>query len=243
IPGDGGAPQTDAPDKSSEGGIPPGSEIPDSKCPSGTSQRLVQLLASTAEQQLRQHAENGGADVPKDPLGMTGNAAPAPCPSAHSSLTERHKILHRLLQEGSPTDTEQEKKENAAGNAAGTVGDGGGEKKKESKDHQLLRYLLDKDEKEAGTAPGLSLDDVKVKAEKGEAPEVPPPCAVPAGNVPKIPEEVKVEGQGQFPAELEPLDQLLPSLEKAAPIPGICGAERTEPGISGIPGIPGISGV
>nr|1FM6_B Chain B, STEROID RECEPTOR COACTIVATOR [synthetic construct]1FM6_E Chain E, STEROID RECEPTOR COACTIVATOR [synthetic construct]1FM6_V Chain V, STEROID RECEPTOR COACTIVATOR [synthetic construct]1FM6_Y Chain Y, STEROID RECEPTOR COACTIVATOR [synthetic construct]1FM9_B Chain B, STEROID RECEPTOR COACTIVATOR [synthetic construct]1FM9_E Chain E, STEROID RECEPTOR COACTIVATOR [synthetic construct]1K74_B Chain B, steroid receptor coactivator [synthetic construct]1K74_E Chain E, steroid receptor coact len=25
------------------------------------------------------------------------------CPSSHSSLTERHKILHRLLQEGSPS--------------------------------------------------------------------------------------------------------------------------------------------
>ncbi|NXQ62859.1 NCOA1 protein, partial [Anthoscopus minutus] len=155
----------------------------DPKCPQGTSQRLVQLLASTAEQQLRHR----GDPESKDSLGTLGNCGSAPpCPSSHSSLTERHKILHRLLQEGSPTDlgSLEEKKENLGnfGNA-----EGAGERKKESKDHQLLRYLLDKDEKEAAT------DDVKVKLEKGEGAE---PC--PAA-IPKIPggEDGKGEAQGQ----------------------------------------------
>ncbi|NXL17280.1 NCOA1 protein, partial [Setophaga kirtlandii] len=179
------------------------------KCPQGTSHRLVQLLASTAEQQLRHHADADTsskdslacAAVPGNPAVLPAPPPPPSCPSSHSSLTERHKILHRLLQEGSPSDipgaaAEQDKKENSgSGNSGGgNSGMAEAEKKKESKDHQLLRYLLDKDEKEAAVVgPGLSLDDVKVKVEKGEAAE-----ACPAG-VPKIPagEEVKMEAPGQ----------------------------------------------
>lgn len=36
----------------------------------------------------------------------------------------------------------------------------------------------------------------------------------------------------QFAAELEQLDQLLPSLEKAAQLPGLCGPERNESGVA-----------
>lgn len=36
----------------------------------------------------------------------------------------------------------------------------------------------------------------------------------------------------QFAAELEQLDQLLPSLEKAAQLPGLCGPERSESGVA-----------
>ncbi|NXR29319.1 NCOA1 protein, partial [Cinclus mexicanus] len=198
-------------EKTPEPGIPHGSDGSDSKCPQATSHRLVQLLASTAEQQLRHHADADTSS--KDSLACAGiagnsagNSAGSSCPSSHSSLTERHKILHRLLQEGSPTDVpglaaEQEKKENPPGGNCG--GNCGGahpgtpeaEKKKESKDHQLLRYLLDKDEKELGT-PALSLDDVKVKVEKGEAME---PCPAAPAAIPKIPagDEVKMEAQGQ----------------------------------------------
>ncbi|NXX30683.1 NCOA1 protein, partial [Nicator chloris] len=203
-----------AADKTGEAGTAPDG---DAKCAAGTSQRLVQLLASTAEQQLRHHQhqhqhQQAASEDPKDPSGIPGN--PGACPASHSSLTERHKILHRLLQEGSPSDAaaaaEQDKKEsggnpvgnsvgnsgNAVGNSAGNSSGEAAEKKKECKDHQLLRYLLDKDEKEAGTAPALSLDDVKVKAEKGEAAE---PCPAVPGNVPKIPggDDVKMEAQGQ----------------------------------------------
>ncbi|NXC92486.1 NCOA1 protein, partial [Cercotrichas coryphoeus] len=161
----------------------------------GTSQRLVQLLASTAEQQLRQRAD---ADAGSKDAGSS-------CPSSHSSLTERHKILHRLLQEGSPSDApgsapEQDKKENPGGNAGAAEA----EKKKEGKDHQLLRYLLDKDEKEAAPAPALSLDDVKVKAEKGEAAE---PGAA-AGKM-AAGEEGTGEAQGQVGAGLWGLGPVL----------------------------------
>ncbi|NWZ99692.1 NCOA1 protein, partial [Nesospiza acunhae] len=199
-------------DKTPEPGIPHGSEAGGDggggKCPQGTSHRLVQLLASTAEQQLRHHADADTSS--KDSLAcaaIPGSSLPAApsCPSSHSSLTERHKILHRLLQEGSPSDmpglaAEQDKKENSGGggnSGGGSAAAAEADKKKESKDHQLLRYLLDKDEKEpAAAAPGLSLDDVKVKVEKGEAAEACP--AAPAA-LPKIPaaDEVKVEAPGQ----------------------------------------------
>ncbi|NWX38395.1 NCOA1 protein, partial [Notiomystis cincta] len=176
---------------------PPAPDGADAKCPQTASHKLVQLLASTAEQQLR-HADADAAS--KDSLVGTGATAAIPsCPSAHSSLTERHKILHRLLQEGSPSDigslgTEHDKKDSGAGNAAAPdAAKSDGEKKKEVKDHQLLRYLLDKDEKEMAAAPTaapLSLEDVKVKVEKAEVVEQCPAKAA-AG------EEVKMEAQGQ----------------------------------------------
>ncbi|NXS82804.1 NCOA1 protein, partial [Erpornis zantholeuca] len=216
-------------------GIPPASDG-DAKCPQATSHKLVQLLASTAEQQLR-HADADTSS--KDSLACAGtgsgsgsSSGSGSCPSSHSSLTERHKILHRLLQEGSPSDItalamEHEKKDNHPGGNnphPGTTAATDGmkleaEKKKEAKDHQLLRYLLDKDEKELGAAPALSLEDVKVKVEKAEAAEAPCPAAPGAAAKGAAGEEVKVEAQGQFAAELEQLDQLLPSLEKAAPLP------------------------
>ncbi|XP_030303676.1 nuclear receptor coactivator 1 [Calypte anna] len=222
----------------------------DNKCSQATSHKLVQLLATTAEQQLR-HAD---ADTScKDSLVCagaalgSGNAPGTTCPSSHSSLTERHKILHRLLQEGSPSDIttlamEHEKKENAPnppppatpsqlpGNADVKL-EPEALKKKDVKDHQLLRYLLDKDEKELAAAPALSLDDVKVKVEKTEQMEPCNPPPVPLAKPPAT-EEVKLESQGQFAAELEQLDQLLPSLEKVSQMPGLCGPERNESGVA-----------
>uniref|UniRef100_A0A672PS58 Nuclear receptor coactivator 1 n=1 Tax=Sinocyclocheilus grahami TaxID=75366 RepID=A0A672PS58_SINGR len=97
---------------------------------------------------------------------------PAPvaqCPASHSSLTERHKILHRLLQDSSPADAGKEpdiKKEPPTSPNAALVARGHG---KEPQDHQLLRFLLDTDEQDLEDLPppaALSLHTVKVKAEK-----------------------------------------------------------------------------
>ncbi|NXH34106.1 NCOA1 protein, partial [Myiagra hebetior] len=188
--------------KTPEPGIPHGSDG-DAKCPQATSHKLVQLLANTAEQQLR-HADADTSSKDSLACAGTGNPAGSSCPASHSSLTERHKILHRLLQEGSPSDIttlamEHEKKENPAGNCTAAAAEGAkmeAEKKKEAKDHQLLRYLLDKDEKELGAAPALSLEDVKVKVEKTEPME---PCPAAPAPLPKAPagDEVKLETQGQ----------------------------------------------
>ncbi|XP_053105219.1 nuclear receptor coactivator 1 isoform X2 [Hemicordylus capensis] len=220
---------------------------------SQVSHKLVQLLATTAQEQLRHVEGDAGC---KEPLSCTGaSGAPASgnptgsaCPSSHSSLTERHKILHRLLQEGSPSDLtapslEQDKKEGGPGGggaAAATAAppqsqapgtpdlrlEAEAAKKKDLKDHQLLRYLLDKDEKELASNPTLSLDDVKVK-EKSDHMD---PCSTAPGPLTKPPaqEELKLQPQGQFASDL---DQILPSLEKAAQLPpGLCGPETTESG-------------
>uniref|UniRef100_A0A0B8RXI3 Nuclear receptor coactivator n=1 Tax=Philothamnus irregularis TaxID=1899461 RepID=A0A0B8RXI3_9SAUR len=221
----------------------------DSKCLQATSHKLVQLLASTAQEQLR-HVD---ADTScKEPLSCTGasgtpasgNPVGSACPSSHSSLTERHKILHRLLQEGSPSDIatlsmEHDKKEGMPGGTATAVTpqsqapgtpdirlEADAMKKKDSKDHQLLRYLLDQDDKELASNPSLSLEDVKVK----ENPEQLDPCNAPVAPPPKpsTQEEVKLQSQGQFASDLE---QMLPPLEKSAPLPpGLCGSETTESG-------------
>lgn len=219
---------------------------------SQTSHKLVQLLTTTAEQQLR-HADIDTSC--KDVLSCTGTSSSASsnpsggtCPSSHSSLTERHKILHRLLQEGSPSDittlsVEPEKKDSASASTAMSVsGQAQGSasikleldasKKKESKDHQLLRYLLDKDEKDLRSTPNLSLDDVKVKVEKKEQMD---PCNTnPAPVTKPAPEEVKLESQSQFSADLDQFDQLLPTLEKAAQLPGLCETDRMDGAVPGV---------
>lgn len=206
--------------KSLDSGLLHGSERlseSESKCPQVTSHKLVQLLATTAQEQLR----NTDADTScKEPLSCTGtsgtsatgNPVGSACPSSHSSLTERHKILHRLLQEGSPSDIttlsmEHEKKENGpVGGAAGITlqGQASGTdlrleadtvKKKDLKDHQLLRYLLDKDEKELASNPTLSLDDVKVKEKTDQM----DPCSAAQASMtkPSAQEDVKLQPQGQ----------------------------------------------
>ncbi|KFO23383.1 Nuclear receptor coactivator 1 [Fukomys damarensis] len=209
-----------------------------------TSHKLVQLLTTTAEQQLR-HADLDTSC--KDVLSCTGtsnsasaNSSGGTCPSSHSSLTERHKILHRLLQEGSPSDittlsVEPDKKDSASTSVSATGQAQGNSnikleldasKKKETKDHQLLRYLLDKDEKDLRSTPNLSLDDVKVKVEKKEQMD---PCNTNPTPVTKpAPEEIKLESQSQFTADLDQFDQLLPTLEKAAQLPGLCETDRMD---------------
>ncbi|XP_039201875.1 nuclear receptor coactivator 1 isoform X3 [Crotalus tigris] len=221
----------------------------DSKCLQATSHKLVQLLASTAQEQLR-HMD---ADTScKEPLSCTGasgtpasgNPVGSACPSSHSSLTERHKILHRLLQEGSPSDIatlsmEHDKKDGMPGGTATAVTpqsqapgnpdirlEADAVKKKDSKDHQLLRYLLDQDDKELVSNPSLSLEDVKVK----ENTEQLDPCNAPVAPLPKpsSQEEVKLQPQGHFASDLE---QMLPPLEKSPQLPpGLCGSETTESG-------------
>ncbi|KAM4043588.1 nuclear receptor coactivator 1 isoform 3-T5 [Anomaloglossus baeobatrachus] len=198
-----------------------------------SSQKLVQLLATTAESKLRD-------GDPTCPLTCTvvsnsscGNSSSTgTCPSSHSSLTERHKLLHRLLQEGSPSDIstlsiDHDKKSSGSGSgqALGHTSEIKVEKK-DSKD-QILRNLLDKDEKEVKAAPSLSLEDVKVKVEKTESIDG---CVSTANTMGKaMQEDIKLETHNQFAAEFDQLDQLLPTLEKE--VPGFGGTEQPESGL------------
>lgn len=100
------------------------------------------------------HDSNGTGSESNNSIHSTSlpNPAPAPqCPASHSTLTERHKILHRLLQDSSPSDSSAIIEEGMDKTPA--------EIKKEpppspamtspipKQDHQLLRFLLDTDEK------------------------------------------------------------------------------------------------
>ncbi|XP_054871894.1 nuclear receptor coactivator 1 isoform X1 [Amphiprion ocellaris] len=134
--------------------------------------RLNQLLESNG---TAVESNNNSTSSPHPP-----NPSPAPqCPASHSSLTERHKILHRLLQDTSPNDastTTEEginkndieiKKEPPASPALSTAPSKSSSR--EPQDHQLLRFLLDTDEKDLGDLPppsALSLQTVRVKVEK-----------------------------------------------------------------------------
>uniref|UniRef100_A0A672PS50 Nuclear receptor coactivator 1 n=1 Tax=Sinocyclocheilus grahami TaxID=75366 RepID=A0A672PS50_SINGR len=143
---------------------------------------------------------------------------PAPvaqCPASHSSLTERHKILHRLLQDSSPADAGKEpdiKKEPPTSPNAALVARGHG---KEPQDHQLLRFLLDTDEQDLEDLPppaALSLHTVKVKAEKKgsreNVPCTPAAATTTVSTVPCLP-------QSSDNTDLDTLNQLLPTLRSS----------------------------
>lgn len=106
------------------------------------------------------------------------------CPASHSTLTERHKILHSLLQDNSPVDQADAnrkepdiKKEPPASPSLASLSTCGS---REPQDHQLLRFLLDTDEKDLGDLPppaAFSLQTVRVKAEKKGNGEMGSACA------------------------------------------------------------------
>uniref|UniRef100_A0A8C9UXH6 Nuclear receptor coactivator 1 n=1 Tax=Scleropages formosus TaxID=113540 RepID=A0A8C9UXH6_SCLFO len=142
---------------------------------------------------------------------------PGPCPASHSTLTQRHKILHSLLQDSSPSElTEgsadtcrkdpEVKKEQPASPAR--------DPQEQHQDHQLLRFLLDTDEKDLDNLPPpaiLSLQTVRVKPEKKGSSDG--PCA--ASTSPKPGD--RPTNPVQFPAaDLETLNTLLPASRGAA---------------------------
>ncbi|XP_048456599.1 nuclear receptor coactivator 1 isoform X2 [Rhincodon typus] len=163
--------------------------------------KLVELLTSSQEQTRPCELDTGSKGNVSVPT------TSAPCHTLHtSSLTERHKILHRLLQqEGTPSDIPtllhpQDRKE-----VARCGQEGEGPRRKDVKDHQLLRYLLDKDEP---TTPGLSLDDVTLKSER---PSGFGDCSIGLN-----------KGLQDKLEQFTDLDQMLPTLEEAAQLRSNC---------------------
>ncbi|XP_017286902.1 nuclear receptor coactivator 1 isoform X2 [Kryptolebias marmoratus] len=162
--------------KPSEGGEEGGEDSAKAPLPSASqlgNSRLNQLLDSSGTG-VESHNSVHCTSSPHPP-----NPSPGPqCPASHSSLTERHKILHRLLLDSSPNDASaaedglnkndvEIKKEPPASPALSTAPHKPGSR--EPQDHQLLRFLLDTDEKDLGDLPppsALSLQTVRVKVEK-----------------------------------------------------------------------------
>ncbi|XP_026146491.1 nuclear receptor coactivator 1-like isoform X1 [Carassius auratus] len=184
---------------------PPEASADEPKATAVGNPKLIQLLDSAPEH-----------DSQPRPATM------AQCPASHSSLTERHKILHRLLQDSSPADAGKEpdiKKEPPTSPNAALVARGHG---KEPQDHQLLRFLLDTDEKDLEDLPppaALSLSTVKVKAEKkGSRENVPCAAAAPTTTVSTVPcsPQSSDKPSPQFPStDLDTLNQLLPTLRSS----------------------------
>ncbi|XP_078085454.1 nuclear receptor coactivator 1 isoform X3 [Mustelus asterias] len=166
--------------------------------------KLMELLTSNQEQSRTRELDT----VSKGSISLSETPTKsAPCHMLHtSSLTERHKILHRLLQQdGSPSEIPalllpNDRKEAARCGQAGDVS-----RRKDGKDHQLLRYLLDKDEP---TNPSLSLDDVTLKSERIDGFGA---CKL---GLDKAPQD-KME-------QFTELDHMLPTLEEAAQLPNSC---------------------
>uniref|UniRef100_A0A8C6UKH2 Nuclear receptor coactivator 1 n=1 Tax=Neogobius melanostomus TaxID=47308 RepID=A0A8C6UKH2_9GOBI len=231
-------PSSAKPSEGSEGGVEDAVKNPvPSVSPLGTL-RLNQLLDSNGAGAETNNIHNSATPHP--------NPHPAPqCPASHSTLTERHKILHRLLQdtndssncaEDSSNKTEVDiKKEPPASPALAT----GGTKSssKEPQDHQLLRFLLDTDEKDLGDLPppsALSLQTVRVKLEKrasesesctgplptGSSATSKPPgvnCTLTSGVSPKAsPRDSRKTSRDSTMSgaavDVDPLTQLLPGL-------------------------------
>ncbi|XP_055005197.1 nuclear receptor coactivator 1 isoform X2 [Boleophthalmus pectinirostris] len=142
--------------------------------------RTIPSASPLGNPRLNQLLDSNGTGAETNSTHNSSAAPPHPtpqCPASHSTLTERHKILHRLLQDTSPNESSSTaedslhradveiKKEPPASPALATTKSSS----KEPQDHQLLRFLLDTDEKDLGDLPppsALSLQTVRVKLEK-----------------------------------------------------------------------------
>ncbi|CDQ64250.1 unnamed protein product [Oncorhynchus mykiss] len=144
---------------------------------------------------LNQLLDNGRVAPPGDPNNTAPNTHPntltstPQCPASHSTLTERHKILHRLLQDSSPAEggnsKESEIKKEPPASPATANPNG---PPTTPQDHQLLRFLLDTDEKDLRDLPppaALSLQTVRVKTEKRATGDTTPCAAACASPKPK----------------------------------------------------------
>lgn len=142
--------------KSQEGGEGGGEDSVKAPLPSSShlgNTRLNQLLDSNATgvEPINNSIHCTSSPHPLNPL-------PAPqCPASHSTLTERHKILHRLLQDSSPNDASTAAEEGVNKNeveikkepptSPALTSAPPRSSSREPQDHQLLRFLLDTDEK------------------------------------------------------------------------------------------------
>ncbi|KAM6349752.1 nuclear receptor coactivator 2 isoform 2-T2 [Podargus strigoides] len=205
---------------SSDSNMPPvvSGERPDgqNKLHDGKSQtKLLQLLTTKSDQMEPSPLSSTMGDVSKDSTGGLPGSG-----SAHgTSLKEKHKILHRLLQDSSsPVDlakltaeaTGKELNQESSSTAPGsevTVKQEPASPKKNN--NALLRYLLDKDD-----TKDIGLPDIPPKLERLDS------KTDPSGSTKLIPmrtekEEISFEPNEQPGSELDNLEEILDDLQNS----------------------------
>ncbi|KAJ7413732.1 Nuclear receptor coactivator 2 [Willisornis vidua] len=205
----------------SDSNMPPvvSGERPDgqSKLHDGKSQtKLLQLLTTKSDQMEPSPLSSTMGDISKD---STGGGLPGSGSTHGTSLKEKHKILHRLLQDSSsPVDlakltaeaTGKELNQESSSTAPGsevTVKQEPASPKKNN--NALLRYLLDKDD-----TKDIGLPDIPPKLERLDS------KTDPSGSTKLITmrtekEEISFEPNEQPGSELDNLEEILDDLQNS----------------------------
>ncbi|XP_052031902.1 nuclear receptor coactivator 2 isoform X1 [Apodemus sylvaticus] len=177
--------------------------------------KLLQLLTTKSDQMEPSPLPSSLSDTNKDTTG----SVPGPGSTHGASLKEKHKILHRLLQDSSsPVDLakltaeatgkelSQESSSTAPGSDVTVKQEPASPKKKEN---ALLRYLLDKDD-----TKDIGLPEITPKLERLDS------KTEPGGNtkliaVKTVKEEVSFEPSDQPGSELDNLEEILDDLQNS----------------------------
>ncbi|XP_038966781.1 nuclear receptor coactivator 2 isoform X2 [Rattus norvegicus] len=177
--------------------------------------KLLQLLTTKSDQMEPSPLPSSLSDTNKDSTG----SLPGPGSTHGTSLKEKHKILHRLLQDSSsPVDlakltaeaTGKELNQESSGTAPGsevTVKQEPASPKK--KENALLRYLLDKDD-----TKDIGLPEITPKLERLDS-KTDPASNTKLIAMKTVKEEVSFEPSDQPGSELDNLEEILDDLQNS----------------------------
>lgn len=203
----------DKPDSQAQPGGEPTRRVPDTKC----HKKLLQLLTSPTDELVPPNHTpcstadskdgTGGVTSPSSSTGVSSSTGPVSSSAGHlssQSLQEKHKILHKLLQNGNTPDEVARITAEATGKSGlesggpeitppAPAGGRGPESKpeqhspKKEKSHALLHYLLNKDDSNSGDC-----GDIKPKLEELEGRATQGP-GVSSSDPPSLDSKVKLE--------------------------------------------------
>ncbi|XP_021026036.1 nuclear receptor coactivator 2 isoform X2 [Mus caroli] len=177
--------------------------------------KLLQLLTTKSDQMEPSPLPSSLSDTNKDSTG----SLPGPGSTHGTSLKEKHKILHRLLQDSSsPVDLakltaeatgkelSQESSSTAPGSEVTVKQEPASPKKKEN---ALLRYLLDKDD-----TKDIGLPEITPKLERLDS-KTDPASNTKLLAMKTVKEEVSFEPSDQPGSELDNLEEILDDLQNS----------------------------
>lgn len=177
--------------------------------------KLLQLLTTKSDQMEPSPLPSSLSDTNKDSTG----SLPGPGSTHGTSLKEKHKILHRLLQDSSsPVDLakltaeatgkelNQESSSTAPGSEVTVKQEPASPKKKEN---ALLRYLLDKDD-----TKDIGLPEITPKLERLDS-KTDPASNTKLIAMKTVKEEVSFEPSDQPGSELDNLEEILDDLQNS----------------------------